>query len=80
MENLSYNHPSSFYIDKLKNNEYFSFSRWGDGEFFCAAGIEGANCDHHNYSPELKNGLIKSLKNNKNKKTIISQCLLKNMG
>lgn len=59
------NNSADFYIDKLKNNEFFSFTRWGDGEWLCAAGAQGMNCDKHVYFPELREGLNKALINNK---------------
>jgi len=44
--------------DKLRNNEPFKFSRWGDGEFGCMYGWEGANRDGNKYLPELRQDLI----------------------
>lgn len=60
------NNPYQFYIDKINNKEHFSFTRWGDGEWFCTWGMQGQNCDSHRYFPELKDGLYTALKNNKN--------------
>lgn len=60
------NNNVDFYINKLKNNEFFSFTRWGDGEWLCAAGTQGMNCDKHIYFPELRDGLNNALVNNKN--------------
>lgn len=54
-----------FYIDKLNNKEHFSFSRWGDGEWYCAMGRNGKNCDNHTYFPELSKGLNEVLKKDK---------------
>ena len=59
------NNSSQYYIDKLRNNEYFSFTRWGDGEWFCASGINGKNCDGHKYFPEMSNNLKTALTNDK---------------
>jgi hypothetical protein len=56
---------AQFYINKLKNGEYFSFTRWGDGEWFCTVGVNGQNCDGHRYFPEMSSDLQKALKNNK---------------
>jgi hypothetical protein len=42
-----------FYCERLKRNEPFSFSRFGDGEWFAILGKSGANCDGHAYYPEL---------------------------
>lgn len=40
-------------INKLNDNEQFSFSRFGDGEFNCMRGKEGSNCDDHTYFKDL---------------------------
>ena len=42
---------------KLRHNDYFHLSRWGDGEFLCMLGKEGKNCDGHDYSPKLSHQL-----------------------
>ena len=47
-------------IDKLKSSEPFSFSRFGDGEFACMLGKKGANCDGHEYYPDLGKALNKA--------------------
>lgn len=44
-------------IDKLKVNENFAFSRWGDGEWKCILGYKGNNCDGHIYYPSLSKRL-----------------------
>ena len=54
------------YIEMMKNGEVFSSSRFGDGEWLCISGARGHNCDFHNYTPELQQGLIKALNNNYN--------------
>lgn len=59
------NNPIEFYIEKINNLENFSFTRWGDGEWFCTMGMNGKNCDGHIYFPEMKESLNKALKNNK---------------
>ena len=43
-----------WYIDQLKQNNKFSLSRWGDGEWICASGASGENCDGHKYFPEIQ--------------------------
>jgi hypothetical protein len=53
------------YIGKLQSNEKFSFTRWGDGEWGCAFGAQGANCDNHKYFPKMSSDLIKALKHDK---------------
>lgn len=54
-----------YYINKLRNGEVFSFTRWGDGEWLCSGGASGANCDAHIYFPELAKGLNEALNNPK---------------
>jgi hypothetical protein len=44
-------------IDNLENGVNFSFSRFGDGEFNCMNGKKGANCDGHEYFPNLGEAL-----------------------
>jgi hypothetical protein len=59
------NNPYTFYIDKINSKENFSFTRWGDGEWFCTWGHQGQNTDNHKYFPELTNGLNTALRSNK---------------
>lgn len=42
-----------WYVDMLKNGKPFSFSRYGDGEWNAILGVRGANCDGHEYFPQL---------------------------
>ena len=37
------NNPIEFYIEKINNKDNFSFTRWGDGEWFCTIGMKGQN-------------------------------------
>jgi hypothetical protein len=48
-------------ISKIKNYENFSFSRFGDGEFNCAFGKLGRNCDEHEYFSDMSIELLKIL-------------------
>jgi hypothetical protein len=41
------------FLEKLKNNEIFSFSRYGDGEWNAIFGAGGQNCDGHQYFSEM---------------------------
>jgi len=59
------NNTLDYYIDKLKTNKKFSFTRWGDGEWGCSFGVQGQNCDSHIYYSQLKDGLNESLNNPK---------------
>jgi hypothetical protein len=49
-------------IDSINNYKPISFSKYGDGEYFCAFGYNGHNCDKDNYTPKLREALIKSFK------------------
>lgn len=40
-------------IHNLKNNIPFKYARYGDGEWNCILGKPGANCDGHQYFPDL---------------------------
>jgi hypothetical protein len=51
---------------RIKNDESFSFSRWGDGEWQCILGAEGANCDGHQYFADLRVALANCLRRYKN--------------
>ena len=44
-------------IQKLKDNNSIVFTKFGDGEYYCMAGFEGANCDGDQYNPPLANAL-----------------------
>lgn len=48
--------------EKIKNQEPYAFSRFGDGEWYAILGRKGANCDGHNYYPGLGSRLKKILK------------------
>ncbi len=57
--------------DKITNGEHFAFSRYGDGEFDAMVGTIGvdclaANCDGHEYFPEMGRQLGAVLINWKN--------------
>ena len=57
------NNPIEFYINKINNKDNFSFTRWGDGEWFCSMGVPGQNCDGHKYFPEMRKSLNTALNN-----------------
>lgn len=48
--------------EAIQNKTPISFSKYGDGEFFCASSVEGHNCDNDNYTEKKKNGLLDSFK------------------
>jgi len=62
---FSYN--TDFFIDRLITKNYFSYSRFNDGELLCAINSlnsnaqPGRNCDNHLYFPEMGKELILSL-------------------
>jgi hypothetical protein len=52
------NYKAKHYINKIINSEVFSFTRFGDGEWLCMNGAQGANCDNHRYTADLRAGLL----------------------
>lgn len=64
MGELFFNKSFDYFIDRIKNNEHFRYSRFNDGELIAIIGKspQGANCDGHKYFPEmgveLKNVLL----------------------
>jgi hypothetical protein len=48
------------WTEYIKTNKNFSFIKFGDGEFYCMMGSNGANCDNHPYSSELQDKLNKA--------------------
>ncbi|MBC8147443.1 MAG: hypothetical protein H8E98_05605 [Bacteroidetes bacterium] len=53
--------PLEYYIDLLRNDIKFSLTRWGDGEWNCAMGVTGRNCDKHEYFPAMSTQLVAAL-------------------
>lgn len=51
---------TNYLTECIKNNTPVSFSKYGDGEFFCIFYKNGMNCDRDNYSDKLSDGLKKS--------------------
>lgn len=47
--------------EKIANGEHFSLARYGDGEFNAILGKDGANCDGHEYFPEMGADLAATL-------------------
>jgi hypothetical protein len=50
------------FCNKIKENEPYCFSRWGDGEWNCILGVKGENCDGHTYFASLGEGLARVLR------------------
>lgn len=53
--------PLQYYVDRLKNKEYFSLARYGDGEWYCMWGRRGKNSNGCDYYPELRMNLLQTL-------------------
>jgi hypothetical protein len=49
-------------IHHIKNEISCSFSKYGDGEYYCATGHQGHNCDNDNYTPSKRSALTESFK------------------
>lgn len=65
-----------YFLDRIKNKDFFSYSRFNDGELICAIKNfteigSTQNCDRHKYFPELGVGLVNSLNNSDNEKYFI---------
>jgi hypothetical protein len=63
-------YSSEFFINRIKNKEPFSYSRFNDGELLCTIKTinnnevrHDYNCDGHNYLPQMGEELMSSLKN-----------------
>jgi hypothetical protein len=50
--------------EKIRKGEHFSLARYGDGEFKAILGEQGANCDGHEYFPEMGRELADTLRSN----------------
>jgi hypothetical protein len=49
-------------LTRLLAGKPFALSRYGDGEWAAIFGIEGENCDHHKYFPEMGIDLLDTLR------------------
>jgi hypothetical protein len=56
--------PFDDFCRMLEESRAFSFSRFGDGEFNAIFGAQGANCDGHQYFPDLGRRLREVLDTN----------------
>jgi len=52
--------------DNVKNETSFTLSRFGDGEWRAITGHSGANCDGHEYFPDMSNRLREIVAGEKN--------------
>ena len=53
---------TKYLVECVENNVPVSFSKYGDGEFYCATGYTGSNCDNDSYTPKKALGIINSFK------------------
>ena len=53
-------------LTKIRNDEPFAFSRWGDGEWAAILGHKGHNCDGHEYFNDLGEALREVLDERQN--------------
>ena len=67
-------------VRKIRDREPFAFSRFGDGEFACMTGVNGANCDGHGYYPELGKRLKAVLQDNPSYYVGVQPKLMKDSG
>jgi len=53
--NIFYSQKNEYFLNKIKNNEHFKYSRFNDGELIAIAHPteHRANCDNHIYYPEM---------------------------
>lgn len=57
MQNTSEEFNYDYVLDCIKSGKNISFSRFGDGEWYCIMGREGKNCDGHRYFPDMGQAL-----------------------
>jgi hypothetical protein len=53
---------TSYLTKCVENGTPVSFSKYGDGEYNCASGAFGWNCDNDRYTHALAQGILKSFK------------------
>jgi hypothetical protein len=78
-QNSYVNYDMKFFTDRIIKKEYFSYSRFNDGELFCVIkqvddNLEKdsiKNCDNHEYIPTMGQELLSSLKNSDGKEYFI---------
>lgn len=57
-------HGLEYYVGLISSRKPFSLLRYGDGEWNAMLGVKGANCDGHEYFPQMGRDLISSLQHN----------------
>tara|TARA_R110000868_G_C10819661_1_gene758537 strand:- start:52 stop:732 length:681 start_codon:yes stop_codon:yes gene_type:complete len=50
------------WINKIINNEPFTYAKYGDGEYLVSINRQGMNCDYTPYTSKLSNAVIQSYK------------------
>jgi len=53
---------TTYLTECVKNKIPVSFSKYGDGEYYCTLGWQGSNCDKYSYTENLRNGIARSFK------------------
>jgi glycosyltransferase involved in cell wall biosynthesis len=53
--------PLDYYVNLLRDGSPFTFARFGDGEWNAILGAPGANCDGHEFFPQLGKELTEAL-------------------
>jgi len=63
MSELFYKKEFDYYLERIKNDDHFKYSRYNDGELTAIIGQtpNGANCDGHQYFPEMSVELKQAL-------------------
>lgn len=70
--NAPYYHPGKIidfnikldeFARRINKGNFFSYLRYGDGEFKAMFGDKGENCDQHKYYPEMGRNLIEAIIN-----------------
>ena len=67
-ERIIYRYPLEYYVDRIKNNEYFNFVRYGDGEwiFYFKNRKQGQAMNSEiDFDTDLSDRLIKSINQNR---------------
>lgn len=63
MQSTSEEFNYDYVLNCIKSGKNISFSRFGDGEWYCIMGREGKNCDGHRYFPDMGHALRDVLQN-----------------
>ena len=63
MNELFFRRDFEYYLNRIRNNEHFKYSRYNDGELIAIIGNKphGANCDGHQYFPQMGKELKQAL-------------------